>query len=100
MVENLELQQSRDNNLSETVDTLSNAIVTPEVSEVISRFSSTSNNNDEKQDNFHPEEFEEQEKPELDQSILVENNNIESEQGLDFEHFFDGDFGQSQNNLA
>ncbi|MGB0200903.1 MAG: hypothetical protein ACPF9X_06210 [Candidatus Poseidoniaceae archaeon] len=96
MVENLELQKSRDNNLSETVDTLSNAIVTPEVSEVISRFSSTSNNNDEKQDDFHPEEFEEQEKPESDQSILVENDNIESEQGLDFEHFFDGDFGQSQ----
>ena len=95
MVENLELQQSRDNNLSETVDTLSNAIVTPEVSEVISRFSSTSNNNDEKQDDFHPEEFEEQEKPESDQSILVENDNIESEQGLDFEHFFDGDFGQT-----
>ena len=84
--------------MSETVDTLSNAIVTPEVSEVISRFSSTSNNNEEKQDDFHPKEFEEQEKPESDHSIIVENDNIESEQGLDFEHFFDGDFGQSKNN--
>ena len=94
MIENLELQQSKENNLSEAVDNLSNAIVSPEVSEVIGKFSSNSENTNHIQLQDMPNVSDEYSTQTKDESSL-ELDKIESSEDLDFEHFFDGDFGQS-----
>jgi hypothetical protein len=92
MVENLELQKSKEINLSDTVDNLSNAIVNPDVSEVIGRFTSTSDyaNADEEEIS----EVEEDNGLENQDDFSPNNDDLEPSEELDFEHFFDGDFGQ------
>ena len=95
MVENLELQQSRDNNLSETVDNISNAIVTPEVSEALGSISLILNNN---RDDQHKQPSEDYEVDENAESAKFQNNEYSEsdlEEAMDFDYFFDGGFGQS-----
>ena len=94
MIENLELQQSKENNLSDAVDNLSNAIVSPEVSEVIGKFSSSSENTNDVVEQDMPDVSDEYSTQTKDESSL-EIDEIEPSENLDFEHFFDGDFGQS-----
>ena len=94
MIENLELQQSKENNLSDAVDNLSNAIVSPEVSEVIGKFSSSSENTHDVVEQDMPDVSDEYSTKTKNESSL-EFDEIEAAEGLDFEHFFDGDFGQS-----
>ena len=94
MIENLELQQSKENNLSDAVDNLSNAIVSPEVSEVIGKFSTNSENTNDVVEQGMPDVSDEYSTQTQDESSL-ELDEIEPSDDLDFEHFFDGDFGQS-----
>ena len=93
MVENLELQQSKEINLSDTVDNLSNAIVNPDVSEVIGRFTSSSDYTDADQEEIS--EVKEDNELESQDDYRSNNDDMEPNEELDFEHFFDGDFGQS-----
>lgn len=92
MVENLELQKSKEINLSDTVDNLSNAIVNPDVSEVIGRFTSTSDYAD--ADGEEIFEVEGDNRLENQDDFRSNNDDLEPSEELDFEHFFDGDFGQ------
>ena len=94
MIENLELQQSKENNLSDAVDNLSNAIVSPEVSEVIEKFSSNSEDTHDVVEQGMPDVSDVYSTQTKDESSL-ELHEIEPSDDLDFEHFFDGDFGQS-----
>lgn len=95
MVENLELQKSKESNLSDTVDSISNAIVNPDVSEVIGRFTSTSDYAD--ADGEEIFEVEGDNRLENQDDFRSNNDDLEPSEELDFEHFFDGDFGQSTN---
>ena len=94
MIENLELQRSKDSNMSDTVEAVSNAIVAPGVSEMIDMFAAKSNEIDDESDQRLPDVIEEN-ITEPSQSITGNNDDMNSELGIDFEHFFDGDFGQS-----
>ena len=94
MVENLELQKSKDSNLSDTVDNLSNAIVSPEVSEVLGKFTANSNYPDDSEAEEMSEVLEHHES-EMESDANPESADLESNKDFDFEHFFDGDFGQT-----
>ena len=94
MVENLELQKSKDSNLSDTVDSLSNAIVSPEVSEVLGKFTANSNYPDDSEAEEMSEVLEHHES-EMESDANPESADLESTKDFDFEHFFDGDFGQT-----
>ena len=94
MVENLELQKSKDSNLSDTVDNLSNAIVSPEVSEVLGKFTANSNYPDDSEAEEMSEVLEHHES-EMESDVNPESADLESTKDFDFEHFFDGDFGQT-----
>ena len=94
MVENLELQKSKDSNLSDTVDNLSNAIVSPEVSEVLGKFAANSNYPDDSEAEEMSEVLEHHES-EMESDANPESADLESTKDFDFEHFFDGDFGQT-----
>ena len=94
MVENLELQKSKDSNLSDTVDNLSNAIVRPEVSEVLGKFTANSNYPDDSEAEEMSEVLEHHES-EMESDVNPESADLESTKDFDFEHFFDGDFGQT-----
>ena len=94
MVENLELQKSKDSNLSDTVDNLSNAIVSPEVSEVLGKFTANSNYPDDSEAEEMSEVLEHHES-EMESDANLESADLESTKDFDFEHFFDGDFGQT-----
>ena len=94
MVENLELQKSKDSNLSDTVDNLSNAIVSPEVSEVLGKFTANSNYPDDSEAEEMSEVLEHHES-EMESDANPESADLESTKDFDFEHFFDGDFGQT-----
>ena len=94
MVENLELQKSKDSNLSDTVDNLSNAIVRPEVSEVLGKFTANSNYPDDSEAEEMSEVLEHHES-EMESDANPESADLESTKDFDFEHFFDGDFGQT-----
>ena len=93
MVENLELQQSNESNLSDTVDNISNAIVNPDVSEVIGRFTSSSDYTGADEEEIS--EVKEDNGLENQDDFSPNNDDLEPNEELDFEHFFDGDFGQS-----
>ena len=94
MVENLELHQSKESNLSDTVDNLSNAIVNPEVSEVIGRFTSTSDyTNDIEEEEMSDVLEDDGIEPQEDYS--PNNEDAEPNEELGFEHFFDDNFGQT-----
>tara|TARA_B100000927_G_scaffold154900_1_gene124807 strand:- start:336 stop:1571 length:1236 start_codon:yes stop_codon:yes gene_type:complete len=94
MVENLELQKSKESNLSDTVDNLSNAIVSPEVSEVLGKFTANSNYPDDSEAEEMSEVLEHHES-EMESDANPESADLESTKDFDFEHFFDGDFGQT-----
>ena len=94
MVENLELQKSKESNLSDTVDNLSNAIVSPEVSEVLGKFTANSNYPDDSEAEEMSEVLEHHES-EMESDANLESADLESTKDFDFEHFFDGDFGQT-----
>ena len=94
MVENLELQKSKESNLSDTVDNLSNAIVSPEVSEVLGKFAANSNYPDDSEAEEMSEVLEHHES-EMESDANLESADLESTKDFDFEHFFDGDFGQT-----
>ena len=94
MVENLELQKSKESNLSDTVDNLSNAIVSPEVSEVLGKFTANSNYPDDSEAEEMSEVLEHHES-EMESDVNPESADLESTKDFDFEHFFDGDFGQT-----
>jgi hypothetical protein len=94
MIENLELQQSKESNLSDAVDNLSNAIVSPEVSEVIGKFASKSDNRNDVVEQDLPNVLDKYAEVATEEDSS-EFGEIESSTDLDFEHFFDGDFGQS-----
>jgi len=94
MVENLELQKSKESNLSDTVDNLSNAIVSPEVSEVLGKFTANSNYSDYSETEGMSEVLEHNE-PEMELDKNPKSANLESTKDFDFEHFFNGDFGQT-----
>ena len=94
MVENLELQKSKESNLSDTVDNLSNAIVSPEVSEVLGKFTANSNYPDDLEAEEMSEVLEHHES-EMESDVNPESADLESTKDFDFEHFFDGDFGQT-----
>ena len=94
MVENLELQKSKESNLSDTVDNLSNAIVSPEVSEVLGKFTANSNYPDDLEAEEMSEVLEHHES-EMESDANPESADLESTKDFDFEHFFDGDFGQT-----
>ena len=94
MVENLELQKSKDSNLSDTVDNLSNAIVSPEVSEVLGKFTANSNYPDDSEAEEMSEVLEHHES-EMESDANLESADLESTKDFDYEHFFDGDFGQT-----
>ena len=94
MVENLELQKSKESNLSDTVDNLSNAIVSPEVSEVLGKFTANSNYPDDSEAEEMSEVLEHHES-EMESIANPESADLESTKDFDFEHFFDGDFGQT-----
>ena len=92
MIENLELQQSKDSNLSDTVDNLSNAIVSPEVSEVFGKFTSNIDNSNVVEQDL-PNVLDESNQESKEDGL--EFDEIESNADLGFEHFFDGDFGHA-----
>jgi hypothetical protein len=94
MIENLELQQSKESNLSDAVDNLSNAIVSPEVSEVIGKLASKSDNRNDVVEQDLPNVLDKYAEVATEEDSS-EFGEIESSTDLDFEHFFDGDFGQS-----
>ena len=94
MVENLELQKSKESNLSDTVDNLSNAIVSPEVSEVLGKFTANSNYPDDSEAEEMSEVLEHHES-EMESDTNPESADLELTKDFDFEHFFDGDFGQT-----
>ena len=94
MIENLELQQSKESNLSDAVDNLSNAIVSPEVSEVIGKLASKSDNRTDVVEQDLPNVLDKYDEVATEEDSS-EFGEIESSTDLDFEHFFDGDFGQS-----
>ncbi len=94
MVENLELQQSKESNLSDTVDNLSNAIVNPEVSEVIGRFTSTSDYTNDLEDEDISDVLED-DGIENQEDYSPNNEILEPNEELGFEHFFDDNFGQT-----
>ena len=94
MVENLELQKSKESNLSDTVDNLSNAIVSPEVSEVLGKFAANSNYPDDSEAEEISEVLEHHES-EMESDTNPESADLELTKDFDFEHFFDGDFGQT-----
>lgn len=94
MVENLELQKSKESNLSDTVDNLSNAIVSPEVSEVLGKFTANSNYPDDSEAEEMSEVLEHHES-EMESDANPESADLESTKDFDFEHFFDGDFGRT-----
>ena len=94
MVENLELQKSKESNLSDTVDNLSNAIVSPEVSEVLGKFTANSNYPGDSEAEEMSEVLEHHES-EMESDANLESADLESTKDFDFEHFFDGDFGQT-----
>ena len=94
MVENLELQKSKESNLSDTVDNLSNAIVSPEVSEVLGKFAANSNYPDDSEAEEMSEVLEHHES-EMESDTNPESADLELTKDFDFEHFFDGDFGQT-----
>ena len=94
MVENLELQKSKESNLSDTVDNLSNAIVSPEVSEVLGKFTANSNYPDDSEAEEMSQVLEHHES-EMESDANPESADLESTKDFDFEHFFDGDFGQT-----
>ena len=94
MVENLELQKSKESNLSDTVDNLSNAIVSPEVSEVLGKFTANSNYPDDSEAEEMSEVLEHHESK-MESDANPESADLESTKDFDFEHFFDGDFGQT-----
>ena len=94
MVENLELQKSKESNLSDTVDNLSNAIVSPEVSEVLGKFAANSNYPDDSEAEEISEVLEHHES-EMESDTNPDSADLELTKDFDFEHFFDGDFGQT-----
>ena len=94
MVENLELQKSKESNLSDTVDNLSNAIVSPEVSEVLGKFTANSNYPDDSEAEEMSEVLEHHES-DMESDTSPESADLELTKDFDFEHFFDGDFGQT-----
>ena len=94
MVENLELQKSKDSNLSDTVDNLSNAIVSPEVSEVLGKFTANSNYPDDSEAEEMSEVLEHHES-DMESDTNPESADLELTKDFDFEHFFDGNFGQT-----
>ena len=94
MVENLELQKSKESNLSDTVDNLSNAIVSPEVSEVLGKFTANSNYPDDLEAEEMSEVLEHHES-DMESDTNPESADLELTKDFDFEHFFDGNFGQT-----
>ncbi len=95
MIENLELQDSKEKaKVSDVVDNLSNTVIAPEVSETLTKI--TSNNNlpiveEPIQEVISPQ-------PDSFEPIIsppVEQAEIETQDDFDFEHFFDGNFGEN-----
>ena len=95
MIENLELQDSKEKaNVSDIVDNLSNTVVAHDVSETLTKI--TSNNNlptveESIQEVIPP-------KPDSFEPIIVptdEQVEIKAQDDFDFEHFFDGNFGDN-----
>ena len=96
MAENLDLRSAKSKNIADQVNNLSNTVVSPQVSDVVTniitkhdtdastidqRYQSTPDVAADKQpvDNESPE--------------LIDDV---GQDGIEFEHFFDGDFGQSE----
>ena len=95
MAENLELQETKEQNLVNSVNNLANTIIAPEVTETVAKFvplpvdsmnSDTGHDSGEQNVTQHPA-FETNSKSELA---------VEEPDEFGFEHFFDGDFGQQE----
>ena len=95
MIENLELQDSKEKaKVSDVVDNLSNTVIAPEVSETLTKI--TSNNNlpiveEPIQEVISPQ-------PDSFEPIIsppVEQAEIETQDDFEFEHFYDGNFGEN-----
>ena len=95
MIENLELQDSKEKaNVSDIVDTLSNTVVAPEVSETLTKITSndilpTVEESTEEVIPFQSGSF--------NPIIAPPNEQVEikAHDDFDFEHFFDGNFGDN-----
>ncbi|DAC30301.1 MAG TPA: hypothetical protein HA327_03200 [Candidatus Poseidoniaceae archaeon] len=95
MAENLELQETKEQNLANSVNNLANTIIAPEVTETVAKFVprpvdsmniDTGHDSGEQNVTQHPA-FETNSKSELA---------VEEPDTFGFEHFFDGDFGQQE----
>ncbi|DAC58944.1 MAG TPA: hypothetical protein HA354_02865 [Candidatus Poseidoniaceae archaeon] len=93
MAENLELQETREQNLANSVNNLANTIIAPEITETVAKFvprpdhpinSDTNHDHGEQKTAQHPA-LETKSESELE---------VDEPDEFGFEHFFDGDFGQ------
>ena len=94
MVENLELQETTVSNLSNTVNSISNAIINPDVSDAIDGLTSTLEHAEEHGDGDVSGVLEDDGLEIRDHNSAI-NDDLGVNEQVDFEHFFDGDFGQT-----
>ena len=93
MAENLELHETKEQNLANSVNNLANTIIAPEITETVAKFLPHPD------DSTNPDTGYDSGEQNIVQKTGVETkiepvSEVEEPDEFGFEHFFDGDFGQ------
>ena len=95
MVEDLELRETKEQNLANSVNNLANTVIAPEITETVAKFIPLPDSGDQDQ-NY--ESGMSDTTPNVVGDTITDADPEPSEYAdLGFEHFFDGDFGQQNN---
>ncbi len=96
MIENLDLQSGKTNNIAEQVNSLTNSVVSPQVTEVVTKL--VTNHQGEAEINVDNNQLSLGPNTDLASTKDVESGLLDDNENDDFEfeHFFDGDFGKTR----
>ena len=95
MVEDLELRETKEQNLANSVNNLANTVIAPEITETVAKFIPLPDSAD--QDQNYESGMSDTTPNVVGDTITDADPEPSESADLGFEHFFDGDFGQQNN---